>query len=150
MGETLAEALLAVERSGLAGALRASRWAYPLVNAGHIAALGLLFGTIVAYDLRVLGGFASRVPAAVARALLLPLATAGLALALASGALLFSVKATEYAANPAFRLKLALIALGLANVAWLRLSPARARLAALASLLLWTATILAGRMIAFV
>jgi hypothetical protein len=68
------------------------------------------------------------------------------------------------AANPAFRLKLLLILAGGLNAlafhlgpfrsvrAWDRdaPTPARARLAAVLSLLIWTAVIAAGRLIAYV
>ena len=40
-----------------AQALKASFWAYPLVNAGHILGLALFIGAIVPLDLRILGAF---------------------------------------------------------------------------------------------
>lgn len=50
-------ALTALEASALAEGLRASQYAYPLVNAAHILALAALFGSILALDLRLLGLF---------------------------------------------------------------------------------------------
>ena len=69
------------------------------------------------------------------------------------GALLFTAGATDYAQNGWFRLKMALLILGLANAALhVRLGPARPRLAraaAAASLLLWPLVLLCGRMIGY-
>ncbi len=49
-------------------------------------------------------------------------AAAGLALAVASGAALFVVQATEYVANPFLYIKFAAILVGLVNIASLRLA----------------------------
>ena len=43
----------------VAAALRGSAVAYPLVNAAHIASVGLLLGAVVTLDLRLLGAFRS-------------------------------------------------------------------------------------------
>lgn len=152
--------LAALGDTGLAAFLRGSRYVYPLVNAAHILGIALLVGSIAALDARVLG-FARRVPLADAARLLLPVTVGGLALAVVTGAALFIVKPAEYAANPVFLAKLALIVLALANAAWLRTSTAwaiargggpvapRVRVSAGLSLLLWLAVLVAGRMIAF-
>ena len=85
----------------------------------------------------------------------------GLALALITGAWLFSVRPHDYAANPALPIKLGLLALALANVAWQHRSrgwarlqggqapPMAVRLRAALSLLLWVLVLLAGRWIGF-
>lgn len=134
--------------------------AYLLVNAAHIAAIGLLFGAIVALDLRLLGA-ARSVPLAAMAPYLSRLAAAGLLLAVLTGFWLFSVQPAEYIGNTAFLAKLGLVALGVANALWLHvgkqwrlaladapLAPALRRHAA-ASLLLWPAAIVAGRWIGF-
>ncbi|HEY5794502.1 MAG TPA: DUF2214 domain-containing protein, partial [Bosea sp. (in: a-proteobacteria)] len=94
-------------------------------------------------------------------ALLLPVSRAGFALAVTMGFLLFSADATHVIGNPAFQVKLALIALALAVVAaahagpWRRLAdwgetaPPAARVTAFASLVLWLAVVCAGRLIAY-
>lgn len=142
------ELLAWLEAQPLFAALRASRHAYPLVNAGHILGLALLVGAVIPMDLRLIRGDLA------GAAGLRPHAAAGLVLAIACGALLFGVRGTEYAANPWFRWKMALLALALANAALhLRIAgmaPARQRLAAALSLLLWPAILLSGRMIAYV
>ncbi|WP_376089792.1 DUF2214 domain-containing protein [Roseomonas sp. CCTCC AB2023176] len=142
-------------------ALRRSSSLYAAVNAAHIIGIGLLLGAIATLDARLLGAF-RRTPVAAIGPPLVRVAGTGLGVAIATGALLFSVRPAEYAANPAFLAKLALVALGLLNVAALRLGPgwrhalaggdltAAVRLGAAASLGIWIAAILAGRWIAFV
>ena len=51
----MASAVHAVEASGIGRFMRESLWAYPGVEVVHIAGLGLLFGSIVVVDLRLLG-----------------------------------------------------------------------------------------------
>jgi hypothetical protein len=155
---SLAAALAALEATGPAAALRASRWGYAAVSAGHVAGVALLFGAILPLDLRLMGAFRSQPVAPLAR-VLVPVATAGLALAAATGAALFAVAARDYAANPFFRVKLVLLALGVLNAVALRVAPgwratepggARVAAAAAASALIWAAALAAGRLIAFV
>jgi hypothetical protein len=145
-------ALAAVEGSALAQALKASLWLYPAVETLHILGFSLLFGAIAVYDLRVLRGGGAEEARRIGR-IAVPAAAAGLALAAAAGALLFTVEATRYAANDAFRWKIALIALALANVAWAHAAAGRgaaaARAGAAASLVLWAAVLAAGRLVAY-
>jgi hypothetical protein len=144
----------------VAAALRRSTVLYPLVNAAHILGIGLLVGAICTLDLRILGLF-RHAPMAVLAPPLVRVAASGTMLALFSGFLLFSVRPSAYAANPAFLVKLVLVAAGLLNILLLRLGrgwgralagePAGAAvcIAAAASLMLWLGAILAGRWIAF-
>jgi hypothetical protein len=157
---TLDEVLLALEWSRLAEALKASFYVYPVVNAAHILGIALLVGAIAALDLRLLGAFRG-VPVQPLSRALVPVSAAGLGLAVGAGILLFSVRASDYAANPAFRLKLVLVFSGVANALLLRRGeawrtaeeglriPLRVRIAAALSLALWCAAILAGRFIGF-
>lgn len=136
--------------------LQQSATAYLFVNAAHILGIGLLLGAILPLDLRLLGFF-RRFPVEVLGPFLVRCAAAGLALALLTGAWLFSVKPGEYLENVAFRWKLLLLALALANVClqhWgskgaLGTSPA-VRASAGLSLCLWLSTLVAGRWIGFV
>lgn len=136
----------ALEASALAEHMRQSRWTYPLVNAGHIAGIALLFGSVVPMSIEVLRRGEG---AGALRHRLRPYAIAGLVLAVTCGALLFIAQASEYLENRWFLAKLALITLALVNAAWhLRARTLQAP-AALASILLWAAALVAGRMIAF-
>jgi len=152
--------LAAVGASDVAAALRGSRYLYPLVNAAHILGFALLVGSIAALDARILG-HARTIPLADAARLLLPFTIGGLLLAIVAGVALFIVKPQEYAANPVFLVKLGLIVLAVANALSLRLRPAwhvalaggpvtpGLRVAAVLSLSLWVAVLVAGRLIAF-
>ena len=145
--------LAALHGSPAAAALRASPWLYPAVETVHILGLALLVGAVAVFDLRVLGAGPALPRDALGR-LALPLAAGGLAAAAVSGAALFAADAVELAANPAFLWKMGLFLLALLNVAlwhrWSARHPRRARQGAAASLLLWTAVLVAGRLIAYV
>lgn len=137
----------ALEAQPFAQALRASRWTYPLVNAGHIFGLALLIGAIVPMDLRLLRGDMSAIK------MLRAYALAGFSIALVCGCLLFSAQATEYVGNIWFRWKIALLAVALLN-AGLHLRPRghsrpRQCAAAVLSFGLWISVLLCGRMIAY-
>lgn len=156
------EAALAwLETSPMAEALAASRYVYPLVNAAHILGLATLFGSILALDLRLLGAF-SAIPARPLALVLPRVAASGLALAVLTGFLLFTVEPLDYAANTAFLSKVSLVGLGTAHAILVHRSTAwrafvrddapigrRLRSSAALSIALWTAAILAGRLIAF-
>ncbi|MBY4607909.1 DUF2214 domain-containing protein [Rhizobium sp. 9T] len=141
-------------------ALRRSATLYMFVNAGHILAIGLLVGAILPLDLR-LAGFFRKVPAEIIAPFLSRAAGVGLAAAVVTGFCLFSVRAVEYAANPAFLTKLALIGLGLLNLLAVHLGQGwktlmttglirpGLRFSAALSAATWTAALLAGRWIGF-
>jgi hypothetical protein len=143
-----------------AALMRRSAVAYAAVNAAHILGMGLLVGAALPMDLRLLGAF-RRVPMAVVVPFLARLAGAGLVLAVVTGAMLWSVSPAGYLDNPAFRVKLALLAGALAMVAIQHANPAfravadgaapalSVRVAAALSAVLWLAIIGAGRWIGF-
>lgn len=153
----------------LSSALRASAWAYPLVEIVHLAGMALLFGTIAVVDLR-LAGLWRNLPVTALLRQVLPLTMAAFVAVAVSGVLLLLAHADELATNPALYAKLALIAVGLLNALAFHLWPYRAlqradgpadwnigarppgwaRTAAVLSLLTWTLVIVAGRLIAYV
>ena len=146
----------AVEGLALAEWLRFSRWGYASVNSLHVFGIALLVGAIVPLDLRLLGFWRSVELGPLYR-VLSRVAAIGLAVAIASGLLLFAVRASEYAALELFLVKIALVGAGLALAAILhfgvdlpRIAPARQRLVGTISLLLWPTVLLCGRFIAFV
>ncbi|MBO1012530.1 DUF2214 domain-containing protein [Achromobacter sp. SD115] len=140
--------------------LRRSGTLYLLVNAAHIGAIGLLIGSIVPLDLRLLG-LLKPGPLAMLAPVLARTAAVGLALAVLTGAMLFSVRPLEYLENPAFGVKMGLLAAGAVNAllarrskAWEMLqeqgmASAGMRLRAGASLFLWLGCLVAGRWIGF-
>ncbi|HEY0922942.1 DUF6644 family protein [Rheinheimera pacifica] len=153
--------LLGLGDTALASALRQSDIGYPLVGSAHILGLGLLVGSIVTLDLRILN-LIKRGTLSELAPLLSRVAAGGFMLAILTGGLLFSVQPAHYLGNSAFLLKLSLISLALINVMVVHCLPSwRAiqagqpatlllKLTAFISLTLWLATITAGRWIAFV
>nr|WP_267956628.1 hypothetical protein [Halomonas sp. MCCC 1A17488] len=136
--------------------MRLSRWGYAAINALHVLGIALLIGAIVALDLRLLGWRQHLALRELGR-LLQPVALVGLVLAMTTGSMLFLADPAGYAGMPLFRLKLVLVALGLANALLLNLGPGLAQatprrllVAGTLSLLLWPAVLLAGRFLAFV
>ncbi|WP_313621587.1 DUF6644 family protein [Achromobacter sp.] len=160
MPELLRLALEQLEALPPAIWLRRSGTLYLLVNAAHIGAIGLLIGSIVPLDLRLLGVIKSG-PLAVLAPVLARTAAVGLALAVLTGAMLFSVRPLEYLQNPAFVVKMGLLLAGALNAwgvhrgrAWAGvvagdLPTGGLRLQAGASLLLWLGCLVAGRWIGF-
>lgn len=144
-------------KSDIASALRMSRWGYAAVNTAHIAAIAILFGSVMVLDLRLLGLWRSIALADLARPLV-TMAAIGLAIAIASGLLLFVTRADEYAALGIFRVKLALVTIGTASALAHHLRFGRTltgastgilRLAGITSLICWAVALLCGRLIAF-
>lgn len=159
----LFDALTVLQEWAPIAALRNSRWTYASVNAAHIVGIALLFGAIVPLDLRLMG-WRRTVPIATMLRVLLPVAIAGLVLALVAGLGLFSVRATKYAATGLFQLKMALLICAITNALLLHravqwemhqaaisvIPPWRLRVAGALSIALWLSVITCGRMIAFV
>lgn len=158
----------ALEASAFGAWMRGDPWAYPVANVLHLFALVALVGAVLAMDARMLAGArrgAATVRDAFALAptvrLLTRVAVAGALLALASGAALLAADAVALATNPAFRIKLALLALAAANALAFRFAwraswrgfdqrlPAAARLQLWLSVALWLAIPVAGRLIAY-
>jgi hypothetical protein len=154
----MAEFLAGIEHLAVARWLKASFVAYPIVNALHILSIGVLLTSVMLMDLRICGAFRS-LPYAAFVALLRRTASGAFAGALVTGSLLFSVKASTYAAMPIFLAKMALILLAGVNfLAFIRFSretggyePASGAVTILAmlSLALWTSVLFAGRFIGF-
>lgn len=157
------DALAALQEWAPIAALRNSRWTYASVNAAHIVGIALLFGAIVPLDLRLMG-WRRTVPIRTMVRILLPVAVAGLTLALVAGLALFSIRAAKYAATGLFQLKMALLVCAISNAFLLHRAvqwethqaaagvgpPLRLRVAGALSIGLWLSVIACGRMIAFV
>ena len=133
----------ALEASGLARAMRESLALYPAVEVVHILGFALLVGAIATYDVRLIAGLEA--PAIAQR-----MAAVGVALAVPAGLMLFTAEATAYLHNPVFLAKLGLIALALVNVALFHFLRTPGRTAGAASLALWFAALVCGRLIAYV
>jgi Family of unknown function (DUF6644) len=151
-----------LETSGVAVAMRQWLWLYPVVEITHIVGFVVLVGSAFMFDLRLLG-LSRALPVSAMAVHLLPWAWLALLLVVPSGALMFLAHATEFAASPAFRLKLLLIAAAFLNAGLFHrwpfrkvadwdteiLAPWPARLAGVLSLVLWIGVITCGRLLAY-
>jgi hypothetical protein len=159
--------LSGLEESALAELVGRSAWLYPVVEIVHVVGFVILVGCILVFDLRILG-LLRRLPVEDAVAHLTRWARWSLVLVVPSGLVLFMVEATTLAGNPAFRWKLAFMALAAVNAAlfhgvtWRRSDggrhpawsgdtplPVPARLASVASMLLWFLVLSAGTFIPY-
>lgn len=149
--------LAALEQWPPVRALATSEWGYPLVSTLHLFGIALLIGGILSVDLRLLGVWRGGFDAlAIDR--LRRIAAAGLALAILTGAALFSVRGSEYIENPWLLGKWAFVAVGVVNAVAFGRRQRRgmvdwdggaARLAGGLSLLCWLGALVCGRWIAF-
>ena len=150
----MASVLAQLEQSGVATWIRESGvlYGYPLILFLHTLGLSTVVGMSAAIDLRLLG-VASNIPLA-SLDRLFGVMWAGFALTAATGVLLFVSDATKHASNPAFFVKLAFVAGGVATLALVRSrvfhGQQRGAVLAAASLGCWLIALTAGRLMAYV
>jgi hypothetical protein len=150
-------ALLSLQGSGFAAAMRSSLWLYPTANVLHILSLLVFFAAVAAMDIRVLTARTiGEARAFIAR--VRPVAIAAFLAQAGTGIMLLAPEASHIAMNPVFRIKLVAIAVGLLNVLLLELlvrrdpaAPAGGglRASAVASLAIWLSAAVLGRLIAY-
>ena len=141
--------------------LMQTQWAWPIAESVHFIGLTLLFGSIAAWDLRLLG-MAKSVPISAFHRLV-PLSVLGFVLNATTGAMFLMTYPDQYIYNPAFHLKVLFLGLAGANVlvfyatTYQRANasgpdasiPFSARVAGVTSLICWMAVIIFGRLITF-
>jgi hypothetical protein len=146
------EALATLSASALGRAMRGSLWLYPVANVSHVVGAATLFGMILATDLRLLG-LGRALPADAVLRFTLPWAWAGFALAATTGPLLFAADPLVIAANPFFRIKLALLLIAGINMLAFQLIGRRIgqghRASAGLSIAAWLGVLVCGRSIAY-
>ena len=144
-------------------ALRESLYAYPLVESTHVVTLMLFVGLTVMWDLRLLGIAFTTVPVSDMGRRMLPWVRAGFIIMIVSGALLFYAIPVRSFQNIFFRAKMIAFVLALLNIWYFHTRtersiarwdttphpPGSVRMAAVASLMLWTIVVVTGRMIAY-
>ena len=142
-------------------ALMQTQWAWPAAESVHFIGLTLLFGSIAAWDLRLLG-VAKSVPIAAFHRLV-PISVLGFALNATTGSMFLMTYPDQYIYNPAFHFKVLFLMLAGVNVlvfyatTYRRVikpgheadTPVAARIAGAVSLLCWTAVIIFGRLLTF-
>ena len=151
-----------VEALALARAMRESLWLYPAVEIVHISGFVILVGSVVMFDLRVLG-LSRQIPVRLLARHLLPWSVAALLLILPSGLAMFAAHASDFLGNRAFQLKMALLVAAGLNAAAFHTGPYQsvkawdtgvaapwtARASVALSLLIWFAVIACGRLLAY-
>jgi hypothetical protein len=149
--------------SAIGTSIRESTYAFPIIETAHVLGITLLVGTIAVVDLRLLGILFRRERVSSIVRQVLPLTWSGFVVMFVSGFLLFWSEAEKAYVNPVFRIKLLLLLLVGLNplifhstiyrrvAAWddALVAPLQARVTAVLSLTLWSATIVAGRAIAY-
>ncbi len=134
-----------------------SRWIWPTLESIHFASLCVFIGSLLIIDLRLIGFYRDRCAAKLEG--LIRLSLGAFAVNFATGILFFAGNTPKYIDNPAFELKLILIAVAGLNAIFYKV-----RLSHLVdtegvtwssigvgylSLLLWAGVIICGRMITF-
>jgi Family of unknown function (DUF6644) len=143
-------------------ALRESPFGYPLIETSHVACIAVFAGLVIMMDLRLVGLAFTHTPVAQIQQRLFPWQMGMFVPSAATGILLFCVDPLRYYQNVFFLAKLVFLVLAGLNALAFHIKTSRrpaegwdqdasviatARLAGAASLLLWSLTIISGRLI---
>lgn len=159
----LAQLLHALNETAFSTRLRESDWTFSIIETVHVLSIAVMAGTIALVDLRLLGVLFRRQRVSRVTVQVTPITWVGFALMAVSGTLLFVAQPEKNAANPAFQIKLVLLAAAAINLVvfhrWVfrnvavwderQTPPAAARLSGAVSLALWGVIIVLGRVIAY-
>lgn len=152
-----------LENTALSIYVRESLYGFAIVVGIHLLSLSVSVGTLVWFDLRLLGISMRSVPVSEVYRRLAPWLLCGFALMFISGVTLFAAFATSAYGNVYFRIKVGALVLAGVNALFYHFTterslpgwdnaqrpPARARLAGLVSIAVWVIVILAGRMMSY-
>jgi hypothetical protein len=152
-----------LENTAVAQFISGSTWAFPTIETTHVLVLVIVVGSIAIVDLRLLGVASNNRKVSALSDDVLPITWGAFGLALITGGLLFSSKATHYLGNWPFRFKMALLLAAGVNMllfhfltyrgvgTWddLKVTPRAARLAGFLSLAFWIGIVVFGRWIGF-
>jgi hypothetical protein len=144
-------------------AIRESIWVYPILDVLHCVGILLVAGTIVVVDLRLLGFGIRRFPVSSVVGQVLPWTLSGFGFMFVTGSLLAWSEPVRLYHSLFFPWKLLFLALAGLNALFFHygiyrgvgvwdsasLTPARARLAAVVSIVCWICVIAAGRAIGY-
>jgi hypothetical protein len=153
---TEAHVLHLIQHSPLGELMRRVGWLFPACQSLHFIGMSLLFGAIGLVDLRILGFFKSIPIPAVLK--LIPIAIAGFALNLLTGAAFVASNPYQYWPSPMFKLKMAVIVWAGVNALYFTFAEYRklahagepdfqSRVLAGTSIVFWLIVILAGRLL---
>ena len=144
-------------------AIRESPWGYPIIETAHVASIVFFAGLVMVMDLRLVGLAFTHAPLTQIQRRLFPWQMAGFVPSTATGLLLCCIDPLRYYGNVFFWVKLGMLVLAGINALAFHLTiyrtavrrdedpqvPGTVRLAGAVSLLLWSAIIVSGRLIAF-
>jgi uncharacterized membrane protein len=141
-----------LEMTPLAARIGESAW-FPFLESMHVLSAMFVVGTVLMADLRLLGWSARRYSVTAITDEVVPWTWGAFVIAVVTGLGLLMPRASSYVANPAFLMKVVLLALALVNMLTLHffaLRTERVRLqmtTGACSLLVWAGVVLAGRWI---
>lgn len=152
-----------IQSTSLSEALKDAAWVVPTLQSVHIVMIGVVFVSILVVALRVLGRMRAEQPLAEVWRRFSPFFWYGLVLMAISGAILVIAEPVREFMTLSFRLKVVLLIVGIASAAVFgrkvrsaalaagdsARAPAGARIAAIATVVLWLAIIFLGRAIAY-
>ena len=154
--------LRALESLNVAETIRHSLYLFPTLEAIHVIALGLVFGTIIVVDLRIVGVASTERPFSRVSRDMLKWTWGAFTLAALTGSLMFVTNARVYWDNAFFRIKMLLIVLAGLNMLVFQFTVGRSRkwdearrapslgvVCGIASMTLWILVIGMGRAIGF-
>jgi hypothetical protein len=155
-----------LEATGLSSALLTPAWLLPTLAVAHLFGMMLLVGTLMLFDVRLLGLSFQSIAVREMYGRLQPLLAVGLLITLISGSALFLARPAALAASPLLLVKAVLVLLAAANALWFRTlfrraaaagahvirseqlaQPGFARGSAALSLTLWAAVIVCGTLL---
>ena len=152
-----------IDQTALSHSIQVAGWVVPTVQTIHILAIAVVASSALMIDLRLIGVFWANRPMQTVSARFLPLIWWPLLVLLATGLIMIIAEPARSLKNPAFQVKMLLL-VGALTVTWLfhflrrrdaafGEGGAGARAAtttlAIASILLWSSIIFAGRWIAY-
>jgi hypothetical protein len=160
---TIVPALEWLEGLAWTTAIRESAWGYPIIETAHVASVVFFAGLVIVMDLRLVGLAFTHAPLTEIQRRLFPWQMAGFVPSTATGLLLCCIDPMRYYGNVFFWAKLGMLVLaGINALTFHRTTyqtavrfdddpqvPGTVRLAGAVSLLLWSAIIVSGRLIAF-
>jgi hypothetical protein len=155
-------ALPGIESLPIAVAMRQWLWLYPAVEIVHIVGFVTLVGSVLVFDLRVLG-LSKSIPVSTLARHTLPWTLGALLLVVPSGLMMFAAHALDFVSNRAFVLKMLLLMTAAGNALWFHLGPYQsvgswqtgvaaplaAKAAAALSIAIWLGVIACGRLLAY-
>lgn len=152
-----------IENTPSSTALRESIWMFPIIESSHVIGLAFSVGTVIWFDLRLLGASMRRYTVSETFDYVKAWMFGGFALMMVSGVFLFWSHALKCYGSTYFQIKLVLLALAGINILvfhstidrrraeWDKapIPPLQARLAGFMSLLLWMSVVAVGRLMAY-